>query len=158
MCIDATFTHIDTANTLNVDLNHWRSCFHRLIECLRKEYNIAKQQGGLLLQRLGTLLRAYLSDGMRFYNEFVEKLEKRYLRFRIQDMVDLQLKNGDGECIRQTLNVDMSIKTKNTKLAIMCINRCWISQGDLARYEEMIFANSGQVVITSSGGVASRDG
>lgn len=92
-------------------------------------------------QKLTSLLRAYLSDGFQFYSQLVEKLEKRYLRFRILDLVDLHLKSGP-HAIKKALTVDMGIKSKNMKLAIMCINRCWISQGDLARYEEMIFANS----------------
>ncbi len=44
LCLEAIFTHFETASNLNVDTNHWRCCFHRLIETLRKEHNYHKQQ------------------------------------------------------------------------------------------------------------------
>ena len=37
---------------------------------------------------------------------------------------------------------DTRIKTKDMKFAILCINRCLISMGDLARYKEMIFSSA----------------
>ena len=58
-------------------------------------------------------------------------------------MVDLNNSNN-LKSIQKSLEKDMTIRTKNMKLTLMCINRCWIALGDLARYDQMIFSNIGQ--------------
>lgn len=157
LCIEATFTHLETANNLNVDFNFWRCCFHRLIETLRKEYNSLKSldRNQELFKQIGTVLKEYLDDGMRFYADFVEKLENKYLKFNTQDLVDLNL-NNNLVAIQKSFLVNMSMRSKNMKLALMFINRCWISQGDLARYEELIFVTS-LVNLSPSQNITQRD-
>ena len=156
LCIDATFTHIETASFANIDLNHWRSCYHHLIETLRKELNninaqlnqatsamttttLADQQR--LHKSVSIELKNYIQDGNRFYTKFVEKLEEYFLKFKSNDLASLNYVNN-CESIRIACHTDMTIKTKNMKLALMCINRCWIAMGDLSRYEELIFATT----------------
>ena len=111
---------------------------------LRKEYNTLRAKSDLnkhFIHLISSALRTYLDEGMRFYSAFVERLESTYLKFSVHDLADLTL-NNNCESIRRSFQVDMTIKSKQMKFALMCIHRCWIAQGDLGRYQEMIFASS----------------
>ncbi len=144
LCLQATFAHLDTATSLNVDTNHWRCCFHRLIETLRKDYNHLKQhqQAQPQLAQTASAIRQYLEDGSRFYSHLVDRIEKEFLQFSSEALADLNLNNGFAS-VQHSFRSDMTVRSRTMKLALMCINRCWVALGDLARYEEMIFASSG---------------
>lgn len=66
----------------------------------------------------------YLKDGLEFYENFIQQLQ---LQFKLvkNDFISLIV-------MRPQTN------DKNQKLALMCIHRCLICLGDLARYKEMI--------------------
>ena len=160
------FAHLETASNSNVDLNHWRSCYHQIIEILRKEYNAtnnnatsmansnpqtliinnisrqpnSQQLGKSLKEQISKQLSAYLEEGYTFYAGLITSLENKYLKFTIDHFIDLNYyERMLGKRLDQS---DTTIKTKDMKIALICINRCLISIGDLARYKEMIFNTS----------------
>ena len=139
------FTHIETAYNSNVDLNHWRSCYHQIIELLRKElnninFNQQQQTNVKLKEQISKQISAYIDEGHLFFSNIIKNLEEKYLKFSIQHLIDL---NYFERLINKKLSQsDTTIKTKDIKIALICANRCLISIGDLCRYKEMIFNSS----------------
>ncbi len=149
LCIEALFTHLETASNSNIDVNHWRSSYHQLIESLRKE---TLQQRSIANNKkrnedINNILMNYIEEGFRFYNHLIELFETKILKFKICWLIDLNnqehllnlSKNNNKDLIKQ---INTTIKSKDMKYALVCINRSLISLGDLARYKEMIFGSS----------------
>jgi hypothetical protein len=140
LCQEAFLVHIETSSNLNIDSNHWRSCYHHLIEKLRKEYTNSFDE--IIKTKLGEYLSSVLNEGVEFYSNFVDSIEKKFLKFRASHYVDI---NYYDRCLQvfinnseSNLNLITTIQSKEMKYALTLINRCWISLGDLERYREII--------------------
>ena len=155
-----------------MDLNLWRSSYHRLIETLRRQatpppppsshtanhnnntttassnHHAAAADAGHY-QLAFRVLSDIIKTGMDFYADLVARLEDTYLKFRAGELAELNYANT-VRCIRLCVlpatnsggvggGVDMTIRSRSMKLALVCIHRCWISMGDLARYKELLF-------------------
>jgi hypothetical protein len=143
LCIETSFLNIELSTAHNVDTNHWRLCYHQIIEMLRKENNLLKQynsnsktkQNQSILKSLNDTLESLLNEGVQFYLSFIQRLESQILKFSTQDYIEsLNYSN------RRQRN-DIVIRTKTMKFALMCLHRCWICMGDLSRYQQLIFVN-----------------
>ncbi|CAF0768507.1 unnamed protein product [Brachionus calyciflorus] len=139
LCIDALFTHLETSTNLNIDLNHWRSCYHLLIEILRKEYNSNKNLKQAQREQLAKCLNAYIDEGVTFYKNLVNSLEKKFLKFNSDLYIDLNYYDKTLKIIDTSKSFNTQIRTKDAKYCLLAINRILIYVGDLERYREMIF-------------------
>ena len=87
----------------------------------------------------------YIEEGFRFYNHLIDLFETKTLKFKISWLIDL---NNQEHLLNLSKNnkdikqINTTIKSKDMKYALICINRSLISLGDLARYKEMIFGSS----------------
>ena len=124
LCMQSILTHIESSTKLNVDLNYWKLCYHQIIENLRKEYNYALNTLNDISYsgQIKSYLDFYINEGFEFYDHLIKELERTY-GFDKSLYLDLnQLKPNSA--------------SKAVKLAILCVNRCLICLGDLARYRE----------------------
>jgi hypothetical protein len=146
--LEALFTHLETSSNANIDLNHWRSCYHQPIETLRKEAQRNSNSTGSSTKRnlndeINKCLNGYLDEGFLFFGDLIEQLEIRFLKFKVNTLFTL---NNHEYLLSHSENfggkIDTCIKTKDMKFALMCAHRSLISLGDLARYKEMIFGTS----------------
>ena len=125
LCIQAIITHIEISTRLNIDLNYWKICYHQIIENLRKEYNYAANtlNDANYSHQLKQFCDFYINEGIEFYENFIIKIEEAY---------------GFDKSLYLDLNkVKPVTVNKNIKLALLCVNRCLICLGDLARYKEL---------------------
>lgn len=121
LCVQSTCAHIESASNAEVDVQHWKSSYHQLIESLRHQYNSNTDTSyqSQLKKHLETLIK----EGFEFYEAFISRLEERF------------------QFNRHTI-ATTEIRSKNTKLAALCLHRCLICMGDLARYREMLLTEN----------------
>lgn len=131
-----------------------------MIESVRKEYmnNNQIRANQPLRDQLLQYLNQLVNEGVEFYTNLIGRLETVYLKFKCEHYMDV----NDYERCKillgtnpddRTINLDVTIRTKDAKYALMCANRCYISLGDLERYREMIFPS----MPSSSANINQRD-
>ncbi|RNA08050.1 telomerase-binding EST1A isoform X1 [Brachionus plicatilis] len=138
-CTEALFAHLEMATNSNTDLNHWRCCYHLLIEALRKELNSNKSLKPPQQNYLSKCIKDYIDQGIAFYSNLMSNLEKKYFNFESSLFVDLNYYDRTLKFIDKTKNSNTQIRSKDAKYCLMAFNRIYIYLGDLERYREMIF-------------------
>lgn len=139
-CTESLLLHLETATNSNIDLNHWRCCYHLLIEALRKEYNSNKSLKPPQQSYLSKCIKDNIDQGVLFYSNLISSLEKKYLNFESNFFIDLNYYDKALKVIDKKGNsLNTQIRTKDAKYCLMAFNRIYIYLGDLERYREMIF-------------------
>lgn len=127
-----------------MDVNHWRSCYHQLIEHLRKEHHYHQQQqnrdSNIVLTQLNTLI----NEGFNFYETLIGELERKYLKLKHDHYIAVNYYDRCQGIISQQQEsaINPVIRSKEAKYALMTVQRSLISLGDLERYRELLFGGS----------------
>ena len=124
LCLQAIMADIELSTKMNIQLNYWKICYHQIIENLRKEFNYALNtlNDTSYSNQLKKYCDFYINEGFEFYEVLIKKIE--------------ETQNVDKN-LYLDLNKTKPLSSKNVKLALLGINRCFICLGDLSRYKEM---------------------
>lgn len=97
-----------------------------------------------LLASLNTLI----TEGFTFYQKLIAQIELKFLKFKHDHFIDVNYFDRCQAMLKSSssssgVTLNPSIRSKEAKYALMCVQRSIICLGDLERYREMIFGSAG---------------